>query len=311
MPNLTFVVPRLLLSVLVFTATVQKAQPQDKNAENFAVTLTAEDEDSSPTDEQSAARKKLIVAAMQKYSFVLDEDPSKRATVDQTALLRWSNPQGDVADGMQAVYTTGPGQRPAAICNIYVHGAKLRGLSMLAFADIYPGPLKLMRNDRTVWSPQTRYSKFERLPDAPEPAENPALRLVQIKKMAARFEIIDGFRDSGAEPKPVLLRMMSRPTYRYGSPDGEIIDGALFTHVVATDPEACLVIEIHRKDGLTFWEYMVLPMTIYSLDAKLDGNVVWQKPAAAVFGDSTGPFYTSRYSGDPGEPTFRSLLSLP
>lgn len=205
---------------------------------------------------------------------MLDEDPNRQAKVDPTTLLRWSNPPGDVADGMAAVYTTGQGERPAGICNIYVHGAGLRGLSMLAFTDVQPGSLSLFRSDRLVWFPQRRYSEFSRLPDTPEPARNAALRLSQIKYMAARFEIIDGFRDSGAPPSPVVLRMMPRPTYRYGRDDSEIVDGALFTHVVATDPEAYLLIEIHRKDDRTFWQCMVLPMTIYSLDAKLDGKIV-------------------------------------
>jgi hypothetical protein len=129
--------------------------------------------------------------------------------------------------------------------------------------------------------------------------------------MAARFEIIDGFRETKSEPKPVVLRMMSRPTYRYGKPDGEIVDGALFTFVVSTDPEACLAIEIHRKDGASTWEYAVFPMTIYSLDAKLDGKTVWTKPEAMVFGNPAAPHFISPYRRDPGEPPLKSLAPVP
>ena len=265
-------------------------------------------EDSTPKDEYSKARRELMVQAMEKYSVIVDGNADKPATLESSTLLRYSNPLGDVADGVLSVYSTGPGERPAVLANMYVHGAKLNGLAMQAFADIHPGKVELVRGERSVWSPGTRYSKFATLPDGPDPSDNPALRLSQIKNMAARFEIIDGFREPNSEPSPHVLRMMSRPTYRYGKPDGEIIDGALFTYVVATDPEACLLIEIHRKGDVTSWEYMVLPMTIYSLEAKLDGNTVWTKPEAIVFSDPVAPFYTSSYSGDPGETTFRSLL---
>lgn len=249
-----------------------------------------------------------MVQAMGKYSVILDGNTEQPAILESSTLLRYSNPLGDVADGVLSVYSTEPGERPAVLGNMYVHGARHNGLAMQCFADIHPGKVELVRGERRVWSPGTRYSKFAALPDGPDPSDNPALRLSQIKNMAARFEIIDGFREPNSEPSPHVLRMMSRPTHRYGKPDGEIIDGALFTFVVATDPEACLLIEIHRKGDVTSWEYMVLPMTIYSLDAKLDGNTVWTKPEAIVFGDPVAPFYTSSYRGDAGEATFRALL---
>ena len=277
-------------------------------AQEAASKESADSEDSTPKDEHSKARRELMVLAMEKYSVILDGNLEHPVTLDSSTLLRYSNPLGDVADGVLSVYSAGPGERPAVLANMYVHGAKHNGLAMQCFADIHPGKVELIRSERTVWSPGTRYSKFATLPDGPEPSDNPALRLSQIKNMAARFEIIDGFREPNSEPSPHVLRMMSRPTHRYGKPDGEIIDGALFTFVVATDPEACLLIEIRRKGDVTSWEYMVLPMTIYSLEAKLDGNTVWTKPEAIVFGDPVSPFYTSSYRGDADEPTFRALL---
>ncbi|MBC7816322.1 MAG: hypothetical protein IAG10_05460 [Planctomycetaceae bacterium] len=297
---------RMLLSLAVIgtmAADARSAEPPGKDAK--------ESDDSSPKDEKAKARQEHILKAMQKYEVVLDGNEDKKATLDSKALLRWSNPLGDVADGLMSVYSTGPTERPAMLAHIYVHGAGLNGLAMQEFADVHPGQIELFRGKRKVWSPRSRYSKFETLPDGPKPSDSAALRLTQIKQMAARFEIIDGFRETNAEPKPHVLRMMSRPTYRYGKADGEIIDGALFTFVVATDPEACLLIEIHRKGEVTSWEYMVLPMTIYSLDVKLDGKPVWTKPEAMVFGDPTAPHYISPYQHDQGEAPFKSLLPTP
>jgi hypothetical protein len=266
-----------------------------------------EPEDSAPKDDLAKERQKYILRAMKKYEVVVDEDHDKRATLAETALLRWSNPLGDVDDGLMSVYSLGPKERPSMIAHFYLHGPALNGLEMQEFADIHPGKVELFRGERKVWSPATRYSKFETLPGAPKPSDNPAVRLSQIKTMAARFEIIDGFRETNRQPRPYVLRMMSRPTYRYGRPDVEILDGAMFTYVVSTDPEACLLIEIRRKDNVTSWHYMIAPMTIYSLDAKLDGKNVWTKPEAFVFGDSTAPHYISSYHGDPGEEPLKTL----
>jgi hypothetical protein len=267
--------------------------------------------DSSPTDDMAKARRDYMLKAMQKYSVVVDGDTTKKATLDSTAMLRWSNPLGDVDDGLMSIYSTGPLERPAMITHFYLHGKALNGLEMMEFADIHPGQIELFRGPQQVWSPASRYSKFEVLPDGPRPSDSAALRLTQIKQMANRFEIIDGFRETNSEPKPYVLRMMSRPTYRYGKPDSEIIDGALFTFVVSTDPEACLLIEIHRKGEETTWQYTIIPMTIYSLDASLDGRPVWKKPEAMIFGNPTAAHYIASYRRDPGEPALKTLAPTP
>ena len=230
------------------------------------------------------------------------------ATLDPKVMMRWSNPVGDVVDGLLTVYSTGPTARPAMIAHFHVHGSGLNGLEMHEFAEVHPGTVELYRRERKIWSPRERYGKFQPLPDAPVPSSKAPLRLAQIKSMAQRFEVIDGFRAPNSEPQPQALRMMARPTCRYGKDDEELVDGALFTYVLATDPEACLLIEIHRTGKTYAWEYMFCPMTIYSLDVKLDGKQVWNKPEAMVFNNPTAPHYIAGYRGDPGEDSMRSLL---
>lgn len=290
----------------VVGAPLQVCLPADPPAEN-----KQDVDDSAPKDELADARKAYMLKAMKKFRVVMDNDEAKTATLDERALMRWSNPLGDVADGLLAVYTTAPADRPAMIAHLYIHGPGLNGLEMHEFADLYPGKVTLFRGKRQVWSPQERYSEFRELPDAPKPSENPALCLTQLKNMAARFEIIDGFRSTNGTPEPQSLRMLSRPSYRYGKADGELVDGAIFTYVVATDPEACLLIEIHRKNDKPVWMYGVFPLTIYSLDAKLDGTSVWTKPEAMVFGNPTAPHYIAGYSPDPGEPSSAKLQPTP
>jgi len=268
-------------------------------------------DDSAPKDELADARKAYMLKGMKKFRVVMDNDEAKTATLDERALMRWSNPLGDVADGLLAVYTTAPADRPAMIAHLYIHGPGLNGKEMCEFADLHPGNVALYRGRRQVWSPEERYTQFRELPDAPKPSESSVLRLSQIKTMAARFEIIDGFRSTNGTPEPQALRMLSRPSYRYGRADGELVDGAIFTYVVATDPEACLLVEIHRKDDKYVWMYGVFPLTIYSLEAKLDGTSVWTKPEAMVFANPTAPHYIAGYHPDPGEATSATLIPKP
>lgn len=280
---------------------------QCRSAEPAAV---AAPEDSAPKDEMAEARLRYMTRALGKYTVLLDGDKEKKATLDPKVMMRWSNPVGDVVDGLLTIYTTGPTARPAMIAHFHLHGTVLNGLEMHEFADVDPGTVELYRGARRVWSPKERYCQFQALPGAPEPSSKAPLRLAQIKAMAERFEVIDGFRAPNSEPQPQPLRMMARPTYRYGQKDSELVDGALFTYVLATDPEACLALEIHRSGKTYTWQYAFFPMTIYSLDVKLDGKSVWNKPEAMVFGHPTAPHYISPYHGDAGEDSMRLLVPI-
>lgn len=288
----------ILAIVLLPALECHSAEPSD----------VAVPEDSAPKDRMAEARLKYMTRALAKYAVVVDGNSEEKATLDPKVTMRWSNPVGDVVDGLLTIYSTKPTARPAMIAHYHVHGSALNGLEMHEFADIHPGAVELYRGTRKIWSPKERYSRFQALPGAPEPSPKAALRLAQIKSMAERFEVIDGFRAPNSEPQPQPLRMMARPTCRYGDPDGELVDGALFTFVLATDPEACLVIEVHRSGKNYTWEYAFFPMTIYSLDAKLDGKAVWNKPEAGVSANPTGPHYMSMYRGDPGEDSMATLL---
>ena len=45
------------------------------------------------------------------------------------------------------------------------------------------------------------------------------------------------------------MRLLTEPLYRYENTKGDLIDGGLFAFVVATDPDAFLLIEARRTKG--------------------------------------------------------------
>ena len=304
--------PRITIGTFsLLVAVIAPAHFSSVSAQDAEGPAADDVEDTAPKDELSGARLEYMLTAMEKYTVILDGEDSEPATLDREALMRWSNPLGDVMDGLLTVYRTSPGARPAIIAHFHVHGMKSNWLEMHEFSGVHPGALELRRGRRSVWVPEDRYGSFQELEGAPEPSMRAALRLSQMKRMAERFEVFDAFREPNSQPVRQPLRMMSRPIYRYGSEeDGEILDGVLFTWVLTTDPEASLLVEIHRSDEGYTWKYAFFPMSIYTLDAELDGETVWTKPEAFVFSNPTAPHYPARYRGDPGESRIRTLFPM-
>ena len=80
-----------------------------------------------------------------------------------------------------------------------------------------------------------------------------------------------------------MLRLLTKPLYRYEA-TGDLIDGALFGFVLATDPEALLMIEAYKTADGAQWRYAFhAPMTVYGLVARLDGTEVWNRPENRVW----------------------------
>ena len=78
--------------------------------------------------------------------------------------------------------------------------------------------------------------------------------------------------------------------------------------VLGTNPEANLLVEIYQKGGTPTWRYALFPMTIYSLEAKLDNKTVWNKPEALIFNNFSHPHFAGPYRGDSGGVNIKSLL---
>jgi hypothetical protein len=75
------------------------------------------------------------------------------------------------------------------------------------------------------------------------------------------------------------LRLLAAPLYRYEETKGELIDGALFAFVEATDPEVILLIEARRaRDGTLAWQYGLARLNSVKLQAFYQDREVWSAP---------------------------------
>jgi hypothetical protein len=69
-------------------------------------------------------------------------------------------------------------------------------------------------------------------------------------------------------------------------------DGALFTFVQGTDPELCLLIEVHQVDGRPRWQYGLARFTSLEQRVSHRGRAVWTAPLVsyAEVANPRGPY---------------------
>jgi hypothetical protein len=247
----------------------------------FSLTATRSDDapasdkaDDAAQSEQAKARLKFMMDSLGEYKVeVRDGDESRPSLLLPAAALRWTNTVSGTRDGIAGVWASGG--RP----DVVVQFAGFGSVWNYQFQSVSLKGLTMERNGRKLWSPKEAVV-LKPLPDAPAPADTAVKRMIQIRKLAERFEIVDDFHPNYIDDKIErhTLRLLSKPLYRYEA-NGELIDGALLGYVIATDPEAVLMIEAYKtNDGKAEWRYALAPMTVYALTAKLDGKEVFSTP---------------------------------
>jgi hypothetical protein len=254
--------------------------------------------------EKSEKRMKFMLQALERYEVEYPGDPPQVSRLHPKPLLRWTNPLTTIKDGTLVVFTRGG--RPDVVCEFQVHHEELSGHE---FSPIRYEGMRLRRDDRTVFSADNGWFKFQDLPDAPRPAEKAVQRLAQMRQIAERFSVVDIFGRIDAEVQQYNLRLMPQPVYRYEEAD-EKVDGAMFVFAQGTNPEAVLLVEAFGV-GKKGWRYGFAPTTTYELTAHLGGDegpVVWSKPRYQVFGGQTGPYLADFYSPSPNDISLRGLM---
>ncbi len=249
-----------------------------------------------PTEKEMAEqRMQFMKKALSRFTIHVGEQ-AEPATVGDPC-LRWTNPVGDgpkgIIDGIVAVYAH-KGGRPAVIGQFFQHPSQnwINEFTILAESDA-----RIMRSGRLFWKPAEYVCKFADLPHSPPAAATPALRLAQMRAIAADFSVIDYF---GGKKTKENLRLLRQPVYRY-SEKGKILDGALFIFVVATDPECCLLLEAYQDDEESRYRYAVAPMTIFQLEARFKDRPVWSIEARIAAGAGSRSYYAGGYTPESGE----------
>jgi uncharacterized protein (TIGR03067 family) len=217
----------------------------------------------------------IYLKEVEAYSLAVESAPKKELELKKEPVFEWSNP---VPEGLHqgAIFLWLRDGRPAALGGVFSHEVPgWKGRKILhEFLALDRDKLLVSRPSGALneWKPQAGLERKE-LTGAPPPADAPAARLVQMKKLAAEFtgHTVDG------EKKRWDLRLLSTPLYRYPAAKTGVVDGAMFALVTdaGTDPEVLLLIEACQKDGKTRWEYACGRFGVVSMYVQHKDKEVW------------------------------------
>ena len=147
--------------------------------------------------------------------------------------------------------------------------------------------------------------EYKPIPGAPEPGKTRAARLRQVRDLAKDF----AGRETDRKQEDRDLRLLPQPVYRYETPEGDAVDGALFLLAHGTDPDAVLVIESRPVDGPgpARWHFALVRMTTSALRVMHKGQEIWSVPLISydkVYSHRE-PYTTFRFDGARATPPLR------
>jgi hypothetical protein len=247
-----------------------------------------------------AARLAFMKASAAGYEIAPTDDPKAKLTLRPEPALRFSNTVGDSRDGAVFLWNDDAG-RPAVALQMMVirSGGWYQELSSLSTS-----PLVAKSPSLSPWTPSRGGVEMKPIPGAPRPAATAESRLAQMRALAREFAAEDDFRGQSWQ----RLRLLSKPFARYGRPDSDVLDGALFCYVLTTDPEVYLMLEARKApgQGSPSWHYAFAPSTVYAVRGLWHEQKVWE--AGVRFGSGPADTFFNREipaAGAPGEPGFQ------
>lgn len=233
------------------------------------------------------------------YDIRLDGKDAARLAMLEKPLLHWSNPARTSEDG--AVFLWLSEGRPQVIGSVFTY--KLKEVrTKHEFQSLATVPLTARFAGQIAWRSPEAGVTFRPVPGAFVPAGSARLRTIQLKNMVRDFSAsLHGEKDETTE-----LRLLSQPLYRYEetkSPQGNIVkratdavartvtgddggrvsetllDGAIFSFALGTDPEAILLLEAWPSDDNNpswTWQYAFARFHYDGIIAKHAGQEVWR-----------------------------------
>ena len=242
-----------------------------------------------PDDGLAKKMLPIYLKEVEAYSIAIESAPKKALELKKEPVFEWSNPARDRGQHGNVFLWLRAG-RPAALACIFSHPHnKLPGRNINhELHALDPEKLLVTRDAYNQWKPEAGLARTE-LTDAPAPAETPAARLPQMKKLAADFT---GYTID-REKKRWELRLLPTPLYRYPSAKTGVIDGALFGLVTnaGTDPEVLLLIEVREEGGKTRYEYACGRFTDLELRVQRKDKEVF----SSVPGETNTPFHDPQH----------------
>ena len=191
-------------------------------------------------------------------------------TLRKRPLMHWQNSVRQQEQG--AIFAWEKSGRPYVLASIFTYQLDDRIYCRHEVISLADKPLKAVFHSESVWSPQQPGLQWKPVDGVAAPTESAARRLTKMRSIARQFSGTLSIPDS----QPNQLDLIPQPLIRYESPDENVIDGAIFSLAVATDPEIFLVIEARKAaDGSLGWHYAASRSHYQALSQRRHGQLVW------------------------------------
>jgi hypothetical protein len=223
-----------------------------------------------PPSHAAAKALEAFKAEAAEYVVKLESRPTEKLQLVKEPVLRWDNPARTGEDGAIFVWTLGG--RPEMIGTIFTYRLGDRINRKHEYHSLALEPLRAEFHGQEVWAPQSAGVKFTGLPGAPAPAATPRQRLTQMKALAREFTA--SMKDEQGES--YQLRLLTQPLVRYEPEGKELLDGALFSFSLGTDPEVLLLLEARAVKEGSQWQYALARFHYVELKAFHKDREVWR-----------------------------------
>ncbi len=197
-------------------------------------------------------------------------DPAAPFEFRREPLMKWTNPTRFQTVGGIFLWTQN--DRPAVIGGLFVRTAEDPWLMTHELHSVTGERITADDRGERVWETEAPGVDFHQITADYPPAASPALRLRQMKAIAARFTGEIWKHNTPAE----RIRMLPQPIYRFASEEAGVIDGVIMTFAQGTDPEAFLLIEARTGESESEWHAAVARQTAWAVRLHLDDQVFYE-----------------------------------
>jgi hypothetical protein len=246
----------------------------------LSVGVAQEKPPAKPSDEKTELAEFLDDA---RHYVIRTTKPEAELKLHEPAVLNFTNPERNQERG--SVFVWLHEGRPAVMGQFFRHDTQNRRPKKHALHSLMAVPLEAKYRDRLAWAPDQPGIEWKSFPAAPAVARTRNERLLQMR------QLVRPFRVNLIDPKDKVteLRLAPRPLFEYSAPRAGVTDGVIFSYLVATDPEAILLVEAFDEAGKTGFRYAFARFHFWRLTATLDDRTVWDvEPDLVMIGNPFG-----------------------
>jgi hypothetical protein len=216
-----------------------------------------------------------------------------RLKLREQPLMHWQNTVRQQEQG--ALYMWAKNGRPQVLGSIFTfqNAGKVQCRhELISLAD---GPISAQLDATSVWSPERAGVKWIACDSVAAPTQSAPRRLTQMRAIARQFS----GRLEITDRQTANLSLIPQPLVRYQAPEAGVIDGAVFSMAVVTDPEIFLLVEAKKSGGgPAAWYYAAARSHFQKLELRRERQIVWQAPAVAELANTRAgqfPFTNQPY----------------